>query len=69
MTSLAGRAPAPCQCFRDVNRWACPRTATAEDLLCDICRIGCRRTRVDSFGGFLIAHAASPAALYQANFR
>lgn len=39
------RRPAGCRCGRDapggVPGAACSRTATGEDLLCDVCRIGC----------------------------
>ncbi|CNF63168.1 Uncharacterised protein [Mycobacterium tuberculosis] len=41
----SGRRLAGCRCDRDASDGtagaACSRTATGEDLLCDVCRIGC----------------------------
>ncbi|MEU4836515.1 hypothetical protein [Streptosporangium sp. NPDC023615] len=70
---MSSRALASCQCPKNtVQLRACSRIATAEDLRCDICRIGCRRIRlaVDATGGaeVQIAHASSPAALYRTRF-
>ncbi|MFG1709849.1 hypothetical protein ACFLIM_42450 [Nonomuraea sp. M3C6] len=49
---------ARCQCpTRTAELRACHRTATAEDLRCDICRFGCRATLVA--GEHLVPHAAS----------
>ncbi|GAA3037657.1 hypothetical protein [Streptosporangium longisporum] len=73
---MSGRPLARCQCPKNTAQLrACGRIATAEDLRCDICRIGCRRIRlaVDATGAaggaeVQITHASSPAALYRARF-
>lgn len=43
MWSVGAMGLAPCQCpTRTAELRACHRTATAEDLRCDLCRVGCR---------------------------
>jgi hypothetical protein len=66
---MTRRQLAPCHCPKNsVDLWTCRRTATAEDLLCDVCRIGCRRTWVGGATGGRIPHTSSPAALYRARY-
>jgi len=67
---VSGRTLASCQCPTNTAQLrACRRTATAEDLRCDVCRTGCRRTWVViREADVQVAHASSPAAIYRARF-